>query len=917
MKEHPDVPRTVEAVFREEREAIRTAAQSKTEASDHQPGSGNAQFPEALSALCISGGGIRSATFGLGILQGLAESGLLDKFDYLSTVSGGGYIGSWLTAWATRHGDVPELAARTRPCEEGLDPIQHLRNYNNYLTPQLGFSEDTWTMVSTMVRNIFLNSLVLIPLLMLLLMAPRILLALAEWSYRVQVATAIRDNPACLACDPLKHTLAEGAAWPPWLPGTLTYTSILLFAYALFHMCYYLPGVGGRNHNRSDYLKRFLAPIAGSTLLYCAFDAKICWHNDKLFPLVGLDLCVSALIWLAYILTSRLKTEREGTRRPMAVAGALALLGLWLGFSEWLISNQILKPGRTCLEVYVACEPPLLLASLCIALALFAGLSSRVLEDSDREWLARASAGLLMFCLVWLGMSVLVLIAPYWILRWKPWQGSALATVGAISGWITTRLSTDASGRMKSLALKAAPTVFIVALGIGLAIGTEKIIKALSVHWMSFLSQTDPTLSGRWTSFLRQTDPTSVAVTALTLLLALLSFLMARFININKFSLNAMYRDRLVRAYLGASNRARSNDVEGKKWVEAGLNRFTGFAESDNLPMHCLIKRPFHVLNLTLNMTHGVPLAWQQRKARSFTVTPLHCGNFEMGYRSSRNYAGGITLGTAMSISGAAVSPSMGEKSSTQFGFIMTLLNSRLGAWLGNPGAAGAKTWTKKGPDSAATSLLREAFGLTNCDSPYVYLSDGGHFDNLGLYEMILRRCQTIVVVDSGQDSEFSFEDLGNALRKIRIDCKVSIEFDEDTFRALREKKSRFALATIKYPPVSAGAQRGQLIYIKPLLMGNEPPDVISYANAHSTFPHETTSDQWYDESQTESYRMLGQFTIHSIYRSAEDTGEWDAPRGIVGLLQCLMRREARRESACGAGLPPVPTGDELQIRRS
>src|SRR2546430_8394069 len=74
-------------------------------------------LPEKRAALCISGGGIRSATFGLGILQGLARCGLLDKFHYLSTVSGGGYIGSWLRAWINRAGLTTETAQLSRPSE--------------------------------------------------------------------------------------------------------------------------------------------------------------------------------------------------------------------------------------------------------------------------------------------------------------------------------------------------------------------------------------------------------------------------------------------------------------------------------------------------------------------------------------------------------------------------------------------------------------------------------------------------------------------------------------------------------------------------------------------------------------------------------------------------------------------------------
>ena len=109
----------------------------------------------------------------------------------------------------------------------------------------------------------------------------------------------------------------------------------------------------------------------------------------------------------------------------------------------------------------------------------------------------------------------------------------------------------------------------------------------------------------------------------------------------------------------------------------------------------------------------------------------------------------------------------------------MTLFNARLGAWLGNPGEAGAKTWQLAGPNSAIGSLMKEAFGLTNDTSEYVYLSDGGHFENLAAHEMIRRGCRNIVVIDSGCDPNFIYKDLVNALRKIRIDLNIPIEFDD------------------------------------------------------------------------------------------------------------------------------------------
>src|SRR5262249_36208307 len=135
------------------------------------------------SALCLSGGGIRSASFGLGVLQGLAQHNLLARFDYLSTVSGGGYIGSWLTAWIHRHpqgrdGVIPELKCfRASKIDPEHEPIRRLREYSHYLTPQWGLlSADTWTWIAIYLRNLFLNWLVLIPLLATVLAVPRLCL---------------------------------------------------------------------------------------------------------------------------------------------------------------------------------------------------------------------------------------------------------------------------------------------------------------------------------------------------------------------------------------------------------------------------------------------------------------------------------------------------------------------------------------------------------------------------------------------------------------------------------------------------------------------------------------------------------------------------------------------------------------------
>jgi len=821
-----------------------------------------------LSALCISGGGIRSATFALGALQALAGHRILDQFDYLSTVSGGGYIGSWLTAWIKRAGGlenvIPRLQPNAKAVPEGeVDPVEHLREYNNYLSPRLGFfSADTWTLAATVVRNILLNWLVLVPLLMLALMLPRLVLAV------LMLGQTYKEI----------HGSAETIASSWVVRAGLPLCWALLLALVVFNIGRYLPGAGGRNHSQSDFLLKVLAPLTGAVLCFTAYDSLYFWgvrenSATRVLEVILWVLLPSAAGWLAFLLFSvrSLKQRLKFLFGPLSLA--LVSEAACMGAAAWVITN-IVSPATTW-ALYVTIAPPLLLLAFDLGGTVFVGLSSTVLEDDDREWMARASAWMQLLSFSWLVACALVLLAPQWAFHWRAWGKELLAAVAAASAWLSRLGGSKApsggkepgpGAKVYGYLLDLAPAIFLVTFGVGLSIFTNWLL-----YRTGMLLPPNPGGVASWWDhkYVLEHTPWLLALTGMAILLVL-SWVMARYININRFSLHAMYRNRLIRAYLGASNPKRN------------ASRFTGFAADDNLPMRDLRTgvKPFQVVNLTLNLVSGERLAWQQRKAQSFTVSPLHSGNYELGYRDSAQYGGreGITLGTAVTISGAAASPSMGSFSSSMVGFVMTLLNARLGAWLGNPGDAGERTWKQDGPRSAVGSLVKEALGLTNNTSAYVYLSDGGHFENLALYEMILRRCRQIVVLDGGCDPAFTYNDLGNALRKVRIDLNVPIEFEDQDTQPLREKKRRCAIATIRYSAVDATWPDGQLIYIKPMLLGTEPPDVAAYAAANPPFPHQSTANQWFNESQTESYRMLGLHTLDEICRgwngsSLEDFG--------------------------------------------
>ncbi len=216
------------------------------------------------------------------------------------------------------------------------------------------------------------------------------------------------------------------------------------------------------------------------------------------------------------------------------------------------------------------------------------------------------------------------------------------------------------------------------------------------------------------------------------------------------------------------------------------------------------------------------------------------------------------------------------------------MFNVRLGWWLGNP--RHETTWPRLGPTFGLLALLSELFGHTDETSRYVYLSDGGHFENLALYELIRRRCRFIVATDAGADPKLSFGDLGNVVRKCCTDFGIEIEIDTAQIHrdpATGKSLWHCAVGSIRYDRIDPGAAPGTLVYIKSSLTGDEPADAVSYATEHPEFPHQSTADQWFGESQFESYRKLGEHIALSVLRAAtEDPGTADVERLFVDLRE-------------------------------
>jgi hypothetical protein len=348
----------------------------------------------------------------------------------------------------------------------------------------------------------------------------------------------------------------------------------------------------------------------------------------------------------------------------------------------------------------------------------------------------------------------------------------------------------------------------------------------------------------------------------------------------NAVSMHQFYKGRLVRAYLGASNMHR---------YKLRTKEISETVAGDDLPLksltNCERGGPYHLINTTLNLSAGRDLATAQRSASSFVLSQKYCGSRRTKYCPTDQYMNGqLSLGTAVAASGAAVSPSMGSKKPTSaLAMLMTLLNVRLGYWAPTPNRKG---WNSSQPRLWPFYLVREFLSQTNDLSDYCYLTDGGHFDNTGLYSLIERGCRFVVLVDCGADPKPSrFEDLGEAIRRCRIDFGTEINLKLDSLLKSDSPATSqcFAVGKIKFTEKHLRSLRGDdegngvqyeawkhegiIVYIKPSLIASAPADVRGYAFENKFFPQQPTTNQWFGEAQFESYRRLGVSCAYSAFK--------------------------------------------------
>jgi hypothetical protein len=886
---------------------------------------------ESCIGLAFSGGGIRSATFNLGILQGMARRGLLKHVDYLSTVSGGGYIGAWYMAFLKRQAcnrpERAEVLLNPEGERQAGEPQEHpsitwLRRFSNYLTPKTGLSGDTLTLVATYLRNLLLNLIVTVAFLCAVLLLPHLLARGMPAAHASDLLALMAILPLLMAVASVAYLLTRidpgadtGAkdndgirADVPWWDRQVGVLGLVVLP-VLFSSYFMAVGVAS-----PGYLE-----WAGSLAAFFPF------LEAYLPPALVGSLCIALTYTLPWLLLGVVHFAKTGNLDSMpslvkwlSSLGASILAGVV--FYGLAVLAQKAVPAANELVTF---GPPLVLLAYMLPVTLHIGLARRHFSEMQREWWARLGGWLLVLALVWTLLCTITLFGPTalgWLNDWVAasgglaWLGATLW--GVLAGKSATSGKDKASG-MGEILLRLAPWVFLLGLLGLLSLGLQKTLEdppskkqesvlqesPITANFTLDLAEADGprfALSGQgkrqaegkgmdtWIAQARaahQAIPLASLWQAEIVLLALFALFGIR-IDINLFSFHNFYRNRLTRCYLGAS-RYCGTPTAGADCRDP--NPFTGFDPRDDLAVSELGPRPYPLFNTALNLVGGEELAWQQRKAAAFCIAPGCSGyQFPPGMADASNTltygptdtflsgefvgGGGVRVGTAMAISGAAVNPNMGFHSSPAVSFLLTVFNVRLGRWVGNPDDYEA--WCKTSPDFGVRYLFFELFGMTSARRTWFNLSDGGHFENLGLYELVRRRLPYIIASDAAEDADYHFDDLANAIRKIRADFGIDIEIDVSGLRpqeAGGQQRAHAAVGAIRYDRVDPRLRPGVLVYIRPGLTGNEPTDVQSYARRNPPFPFQSTADQFFDEAQFESYRQLGLHIAKGVFEEAAE----------------------------------------------
>ena len=873
----------------------------------------NAQ-PKSLTGLALSGGGIRSATFSLGVIQALAKSrrNAFGRIDILSTVSGGGYIGCFLRSLF-----MPEVA-------RGIDPNFTRPQWDAGLDDQYAFG-DALLATGVRARNIRWHGI----------NGPVVRRNPLWW---------LREHSRYLAPNgPTDYSYAAAYLARNWLAMLYIFViacmAIIIGLVALergyVEFCTVLPtdSISASIH----HLSRFSCPasvaktrliVSPSLILaipisgFCIVTCCAYWITQGMSPNEpNLKKQLSTLLrttfaafagGIAIFLSATWVTTYASRERAWRGPEPLTMLSAWW---RWVHDNAPLLPppsatagpNETLLQYATALAIAMILLGIILALG-FALAILASLKAGDRVTLtvqlrtkltrSLANANLILLALIAVGCidtlgAWLAEQLPHWLqpgrFKWTILFPALAYLIKKLPDWL---------GRSKSIASSTTLQRFLPAVAAlaGFALfGGVAVICAAAIHFIAWKDYPWDQIAA----------PTFALATILVVALAILAGGASGIINLS--SLHSLYASRLTRAFLGATNNHRL--FEAAEPGTSGNIKETEPADYID-PRNYFgldLPAPIHLVNITLNETIDPEsqLVSRDRKGQLLTLEPRGVAVADQlvtwDTLSEGRTAEPLSLGQWCAISGAAVSSGMGRYTSLGYALTLTFANVRLGYWWYAPGLFEK---ARKTPFLLVRFIARWSGTFVYLGNEMLarysrfyqrkYLTDGGHFDNSAAYRLIARNVPLIIVCDNGADPDYRFEDLENLARKARLDLGKDIALLRDAallklFEDLGavdrsifvdpgdpadwrdqltdEKSSAFVVAL----GATHGDQLTRILWMKPRVIGGLPPDVRVYASANPPFPQQSTGDQFFDEAQWESYRALGEFCMTRLLRHCPD----------------------------------------------
>lgn len=747
------------------------------------------QSTRDVYGLALSGGGIRSATFSLGVLRGMAKQSALHLFDYLSTVSGGGYIGA---AFGRLFGEAAQ-ADSVEAClaNDASMFLWWLRNNGRYLVPQ--GAKDDWLAAASAVRG-WLSSQFSFLILVLFAAVVTMLPHAGVWAWQ---------------------SLTIPARQIAWIPSAWTLLALAPALLAFAYMwAYYMLAVGR--------IQLLISLFIASFVIGWAF------YQWRYLGAV-LDLPAKFAVALA-----------------ASVLAGILLLRIYLrGRPNGTDSNQtaILRLRLT---------EPLRLLLVILATCLAAGIL-----DAGSWWL---------YVTTTLSRESLI---------------GRLGALAAGLGIVLTAIRAVLPGLQEQSSNAWIRSIDWLRVANVLGILTVVLVLFLSTLGLTFLIYSSSVPSIWFINISENAIPLACLLLLLFALACVVCLTGRQIESLNLGSLHYFYRARLARTYTSLGNPTRFHFPRGAfatadRQTTSQLRRIDEALDGDDIPFSQyqphLHGGPLHLINCCINQTRDDRTGNYNADRRGIALVVGPCGleTGAKGAEASLN-SSGSSLAEWTAVSGAALASGMGFYTRTGVATLLYLSGLRLGYWVQSLLAESRASFSwKLLPKFHA--VLAEVFGaFPGLKARYWYVSDGGHFDNTGVYALIKRKVPLIVLVDAAADPDYLFGDVENLVRKAKIDYDADIAFiDPDTLPTLAGvNKARFGtpysmaagegpecmlLARINYP----SGQMGTLLIIKPRRTDGMPLDVVGYADRNTAFPQESTANQFFSEEQWESYHALG-----------------------------------------------------------